>query len=420
MGYNTVLISKRLNAILVVFFAILSLTLISCDDNDPQNKTTIKIGALFSLTGNWSTLGNTSRAALKIAIEDVNNYYKNNSRGVIFEEVIADTRLDPGLALDELREFSSDGIKYVIGPMSSSEVESVKNYADQNGIFILSQGSTASSLSIPGDNIFRFTPDDMLEGRAVVTLMQVNNASHVIPVWREDSGNTGLAESMRTIFPSTGGTVSQGISYSTVNPDFQAVVSSVEQQVTNAVSEHGTDGVVIYLAGFDEVAELFAAAGSSELLSSVKWYGTNGVVFSEALVQNTGGSSEFAQTVNYPSPIFGIDPELEPRWKPIADEIFDMTGLEPDAFALSVYDAVWVIANAYFSTSKPGNIENFIDSFVTEASLYGGITGSTELNDAGDRKIADFDFWGIRSQENTFIWKKLGFFDFDSGTVTVF
>lgn len=96
MGYNTVLISKRLKAVLVVFFAILSLTLISFDDDDPQNKTTIRIGALFSLTGNWSTLGNTSRAALKIAIEDVNNYYENISRGVNFEEVIADTRLDSG------------------------------------------------------------------------------------------------------------------------------------------------------------------------------------------------------------------------------------------------------------------------------------------------------------------------------------
>jgi len=30
------------------------------------------------------------------------------------------------------------------------------------------------------------------------------------------------------------------------------------------------------------------------------------------------------------------------------------------------------------------------------ANELDGITGSTELNDAGDRKFANFDFWGVR------------------------
>ena len=40
-----------------------------------------------------------------------------------------------------------------------------------------------------------------------------------------------------------------------------------------------------------------------------------------------------------------------------------------------------------------------------------GITGNTSLNQAGDRKYGDYDFWAIRNADNThdtFVWKLIG------------
>ncbi len=48
------------------------------------------------------------------------------------------------------------------------------------------------------------------------------------------------------------------------------------------------------------------------------------------------------------------------------------------------------------------------------------ITGSTELNDAGDRKFANFDFWGVREENGVFIWEKVGFFDAANNQITEF
>ena len=45
------------------------------------------------------------------------------------------------------------------------------------------------------------------------------------------------------------------------------------------------------------------------------------------------------------------------------------------------------------------------------AGSYNGITGKTTLNQFGDRKYGDYDFWAVRSSENTddsFIWKRIG------------
>ncbi|MEO8577016.1 MAG: hypothetical protein ABI556_09960, partial [Gemmatimonadales bacterium] len=55
-----------------------------CDDSSGPSNQTIPIGALFSLTGNWATLGVTSKAAMEIAIEDVNAYLADGGSGIQF------------------------------------------------------------------------------------------------------------------------------------------------------------------------------------------------------------------------------------------------------------------------------------------------------------------------------------------------
>jgi hypothetical protein len=45
------------------------------------------------------------------------------------------------------------------------------------------------------------------------------------------------------------------------------------------------------------------------------------------------------------------------------------------------------------------------------ADSYKGITGNTSLNEFGDRKYGDYDFWAVRDSQNThnsFIWKRVG------------
>jgi ABC-type branched-subunit amino acid transport system substrate-binding protein len=40
------------------------------------------------------------------------------------------------------------------------------------------------------------------------------------------------------------------------------------------------------------------------------------------------------------------------------------------------------------------------DALVKTANSYFGVTGSTELNDAGDRKYGSYDFWTVRPVDN--------------------
>ena len=440
---------------LIITFAITFLFNMSCYE-EPSNE--VIIGGLFGITGDWPTLGKTSEAALEIAIEDINEEFKGNEKNVKFASSVKDTELEPELALESLIEFYHSGIKLVIGPMTSAEVSRIKPYVDRkNDIIIVSQSSTAGELG-DVDNIFRFAPHDGLEGEAITALLLHDNIRSIIPIFRDDAGNRGVIEATKDAFEEAlvatdtepmdetlMGKVVEGIGYDpdTVaravdaldDPDTTDFTNKVEELHTLVMGQidDGSNGldakhIAVLLAGFDEVVQILKEANKMEYddtLGAVRWYGTDGIVLSEALLKDED-AAEFAEDRTYLSPTLGLDDDMMDEWGPIAAEIEERTdiSLPPDAFALSVYDIAWTLAQAYLNTAEdpedPDYFEAFKVAFVLAAADTGGITGSTKLNEAGDRESANFAFWGIvredeDEEDGTLIWEIVEFFDADAG-----
>lgn len=152
----------------------------------------VVFGALLALTGSGFSMGESGEAALKLAVEDVNVYLSNIGSKVRVRLIVKDTKTDPTVALEKLQSLAGKGIKVVIGPQSSAEVETVKAYADENGILLVSPSSVAPSLAIPGDNVFRFCPDATHQAEAVARLMWEDEVKVIMErllrgVWRHSS-----------------------------------------------------------------------------------------------------------------------------------------------------------------------------------------------------------------------------------------
>jgi branched-chain amino acid transport system substrate-binding protein len=364
-----------------------------------------KIGVLASITGSGSSLGKSTVAALEIAADQIETATQGQQR---FRLLVRDTQHIPSKALDALKDLDSRDVKIVIGPQSSSEVAAIKSYADAHDILIISQGSTASSLAIPGDNIFRFCPNDRREAEAIVALMRHDGIHAIVPLWRNDAGNNGLHDSVKIRFQALGGRVTQGFRYETTTTNFSSATASVASQIQNLVSG-GRDPstVAVYLAAFDEVVDVFHSARQNNTLSNTGWYGSDGVALSAALTGDATAAA-FAVSAGYPNPIFGLPEALRNEWQPIANMIERRTGIEPDAFALSAYDALFVVQRALRQVTPEQNFDNFKAAFVQKADAYHGITGSTALDTAGDRLNGDFDFWVVRRQNGSFRWVRIG------------
>src|SRR5205814_5810749 len=185
-----------------------------------------KIGVLASLTGSANSLGQDTVAALQIAADQLDAEAKANHGGYRFHLFVRDTAHDPAKALAAIKDLDKRGVQIIIGPQSSAEVAMIKPYADAHNILIISQGSTASSLAIPADNIFRLCPNDMREAEAIVALMQHDGIHAIVPLWRDDAGNNGLHDSVKAAFENLGGTVTAGFQYQPTTTDFSAATAS--------------------------------------------------------------------------------------------------------------------------------------------------------------------------------------------------
>jgi branched-chain amino acid transport system substrate-binding protein len=378
---------------------------------------TVKIGVLATLTGSGFSLGRNTVAALRIAAADLQNIHPQYNP-VQYRFLVRDTQHDPLLALNAIQDLHARGVKIIIGPQTSSEVAMIKPFADAHDILVISQGSTASSLAIPGDNILRFCPNDRREAEALVALLQHDGIRAIVPLWRNDAGNNGLHASVKIRFQALGGRVTPGFRYETNTSNFSTATHAVASQIGTLIgSGINPSAVAVYLAAFDEAVDVFHSAEANSTLANTAWYGSDGVALSAAL---TGDSSAagFAASVGYPNPIFGLPDALRNRWQPISDEIEARSGITPDAFALSAYDALFVVNLALQNPQPLKNFNRFKAEFIEEAEHYQGVTGSTALDAAGDRETGDFDFWAVRLRNGRYTWVRVG--TYANGILAVF
>ena len=390
----------------------LSTSLLICGctkDSTNEAIQTIKIGGLFSITGNWSTLGKPSQEAMNLALIDINHYLENKGSLIRFSTVVYDTELDTTIAKSSIeRAFTQYNIKYFIGPQSSAEVGAIRNYANNNNLLVVSQGSTASSLAIPNDAIFRFCPGDVVEGRAMSQTIYSSGRHVVITMARDDAGNRGLQQSVGAAITTLGGVVEALTPYATNTTDYSAILAQLKTKILQYTGTVGADGIAVYLASFDECKDLFIAAAQDPVFSTVNWYGGDGVVLSDVLTSNTTAAA-FAASTKFFAPNFGLPQQPNPYLSTIVNAIRTNTGIDPDAYALSVYDAMWVIAKTVTSyASAQTDFSLLKTAFANEADQYYGITGPVVLNSNGDREIGSFDYWGVVQIGGVYQWKLVG------------
>src|SRR5687768_547212 len=386
--------------------AIILISFQSCEKDD--DKKTIDVRGLFSITGNWSSLGINSKAALELAAEDINDYLDNNDSDFELAVSVADTKLETELTKTLFTQAKAENIKFIVGPQSSAELAAMKPLSDTSEVLVISQSSTAGSLAIANDNIFRYTPSDKVEGAAMANTIYNDGFRGLVTVARDDAGNKGLQSSTGEAFTLEGDQTVALNTYSTTLSNFAPVVAAIKNVVNTLIGSHGMDNVRVYLASFDEGAEIMKLAAADPVLSNVKWFGGDGVVLSTVFI-NDPVVAEFVIKTEFFAPSFGLPVATESQWQPIAARIKAITGTDPDAFALSVYDILWTIAYTLEETN--GNTDDFAQlkaAFVEQSNTHTGITGSETLDAAGDRAAGTYDYFSIIKEGSTYTWVLVG------------
>ncbi len=358
---------------------------------------TVSIGVIMPITGTGPLQHDSEQAAIQLALADVNAYLAERTPRKWIEADIRDSMYDPGEIQGALEDLDEAGIRVVVFSGTSTGLTSAQSYASGNGMLLINQSSTATSLSTP-DNIFRLAPDDEALSGVLSEVLTSRGHTALAILNRGDVWGSGLAQGIGEAFGDAGGSVLGTVIYDPrfISVDLETALDDLDHLVGGALAGKSPEEIAVSFVTYEEGVDLLELASGYPNLDKVKWYGSDGFVQNQALLENTV-ALDFAEIVGAYSPVIG-----EPTtagYAQLQGEIAEATGYTPYSLALLLYDAFFLAALTRADEGYSDDIDALKSVFLSVLSGYDAVSGTIELNENGDRANPTYDFWGISPGE---------------------
>lgn len=358
---------------------------------------TAVIGALVPQTGSLADLGASITSVLQQAQNDVNAYLISNGLPHRVELVIKDSAGDPYTALVAAKSLMQESMpSIIVGPATSEETTYCMEATAPANVVLVSPSATATSLSLPNDNLVRLTMDDSQQVAAITALLQKDGITTIVPFCRNDAYTMPLLDSLTASFTAAGGTVTTAISY-TGRDDSSVVIPERMASLSETVSplHAGTTAILFLTVG--ETVEVFTEATKYAALSNVRWYASDSLAQSSAILADNTASA-FAVKVKLTSPLPSF---AATDFSTRIDAALVAEGLTPRTYAHLYYDA-FVLSALTMTLDTTA-----VDALSIRKGLNGmtgvytmGATGTISLNANDDRASGSYTFWQVTHSES--------------------
>jgi len=345
-----------------------------------------------------------TQAAIRFALKDVNAFFANVSDGpkASFLLNTRGTGLDADAALEKIDLLASRGLKVIIGPESSAEVAAIKSFTDDNDMVLLSHCSTAPSLAIANDSIYRLVPSDLRQGQAIAQLINETGHQALIPVWRAGVWGDDISAATLEQFTALGGTVYPGVRFDPDSTDYSAELAELEAQLTVARTEFGDSVAVGFFSFGQEGARLLGQAAGFMALDDVSWFGSDGTALSREILDDAKASQFTIRTGFYNTLFADVRSPGADNLRARIGAVIGGGGVH--FCALAAYDAVWLAAMSA-AIAGVDDMDAFKLALTEVARQFEGVTGRTTLDEAGDRADAAYDVWAIQEVNGQRAWR---------------
>ena len=365
-------------------------------------------------------------AAMRIAVEEYNRNAEDG--GALYLNLkVVQTSLSPGAAtetsptaLDAVRAASGgdDGIKYYAGPSTSGNSKRVLEFANANNLTLISPSSTAPSLALEGDALFRLVPNDNQQGKVLAdivhnqqgailaALINQTGHEHVIMVVRNDTWGQGLDGSTSGRLGVHDVNITR-IIHDEADAEWSKTAMDIQTEILRVRAATPDDPIAVLHIGFPgDFIALAAQNATYAQIGSVPWFGTDGVAGSGLLVGNET-AREFADAVNLTATKFDV--ERNEKFDRLTATL-ESRGVEVrTTYEYSAYDSVFVLGRAIESAiAAEGTSYGSLDvrsAVRAAASDYEGALGDIDLNRAGDLRTPNsYATWTVNGSG---VWEKL-------------
>lgn len=257
----------------------------------------VTIGVMLPFSGSTASIGLSSYSVFVAANSLLRPILRDEALfGRTIQYEVFDTESNPERALISIKEMKAKGVSVVIGPIMSTCLEAIQDYAAANDMVILSPTSTSMSLAKP-DNIYRLAMNDAAQTEAFSRYMKDKGFTAVLPVACSDVYGNSVLAAAETALSDKGISLLTPIRYETTATSFADTIAALEASLASAQTTTGAK-VAIFLISYDEGVALLEAASASTTLDGVSWFGADGIVNSSELSQNAN-AAVFARNTSF-------------------------------------------------------------------------------------------------------------------------
>jgi branched-chain amino acid transport system substrate-binding protein len=336
----------------------------------------IKMAMTGPITGPNAAFGAQIKNGVEQAVADI-----NAAGGILGQKItlsFGDDVSDPKQGVSVANKFSSEGVKYVVGPFNSGVTMPASEVYQENGIVVISPAATNPKVTERGMwNVFRTCGRDDQQGAvAGAYLLKNYKGKKVAIVHDKTTYGQGLADETRKAMTKGG---MKDVLYEGVNigeKDFSALVSKIKAS--------GAD--LVYWGGLHTEGGLIVRQMRDQGVKAVVM-GADGITTDE--FASVGGPGVEGTLMTY-----GPDPRKNPAAKAVVEK-FRAKKFEPEAYTLYSYAAVEIIKQAAEAAKT-------LDPKKVAAQIKSGQKFKTVIGDLSFDKKGDI----TRLDYVMYVWKK--------------
>ena len=366
---------------------------------------TVTIGLLAPISGGAAGYGEDIAAGAALSLDDFNEFLQHKAKGWRLDMEVRDSETNPDVLIEELMSLNGQGIGIVSGPSIDIYGQEILDYADSNEMLLVSCCSALPGFAIPGDSLFRMTPDQTNHGRAIADLMYDEGIRVVVPAGRDNLWITDIMDPAGKQFLGLGGEVFDEKVLYDISGEFTGEdVQRLADRVSAQLESYDQGEIAVLYIAFEETYDFIEQASGHAVLGDVRWFGAD----ANTILHSNAAALGFADAVDFTS-VQPTAPESEARTE-IESRLVQELGRTPSTYALSEYDAIQLIGRAILkSMDSPGT--DIREVFAQGAESYDGVSGTISLNEAGDRDSGLYAVWEYVGDA----WSKVGEYDTSTG-----
>src|SRR3989338_3191373 len=218
----------------IVVLALVVWGIVALSKKDGASSETIKIGFVGHLTGELANMGENTKAAVEIAVEEVNaaGGVLGKNIEVVYEDDVC-TGATGANAVSKL--INTDKVVAVLGGLCSGATLGEAPISEAAKVVQLSYCSTNPTISQAGDYIFRDVPSDLFQAKyAAEYLMKTGKTKVALLTIKNDWGD-GLNKAFTNAFAAAGGTIVATESFNPDAKDFRTLFTQIKAKNPDAV-----------------------------------------------------------------------------------------------------------------------------------------------------------------------------------------